>query len=87
MALFRLDITKQNCLLCSYFRRDSEAEADPNEGSCTATAPRARGAVDGTVNGGTQDMVNAHVAFPSLTVCGKYKPWEQAAREILPVLE
>lgn len=83
--VFRLDITKQNCFKCDHFRRDEQP--DPNEGSCTATAPRGRGAVAGGISGNPQSLINCHIFEPEETYCGKFKLWTGPAREILPVIE
>jgi hypothetical protein len=84
--IFRLDITKQNCWKCKYFRRDTES-GTPNEGSCTEESPTGSGGVPGTTAGHTQDEVHAHVAYPELTVCRKFEPFEGAARTQLGQLE
>lgn len=84
-TVFRLDITKQNCFLCDHFRRDESP--DPQQGSCTATAPTGSGAVAGGASGNPQSMVHAHIAGSSETYCGKFKPWFGPAREIIPVIE
>lgn len=77
--IYRIDITKSNCWVCKHFRRDNLSET-PNEGQCTAIAPRSRGAVADTQD---QDDVNAHITYPSITCCGSFEPWEGEAREII----
>lgn len=80
---WRLQIEKQNCWLCKLFRRD-DLGADPNQGSCTAKAPSASGAVS---NANNQDDVHAHIEVPMETVCGSFEPWDGPARQLLPVVE
>lgn len=81
--IFRTDVSVQNCWKCKLFRRDYLGDT-PNEGSCIAIAPKARGAVSDT---GDQEDINAHIAEPSTTYCGSFEPWDGAAREIIPVVE
>jgi hypothetical protein len=81
--IYRVNIDAQNCWKCKYFRRDNLAQ-NPNEGSCIAIAPKARGAVSDTDN---QDDINAHVAAPSATYCGSFEPWDGEPRAIIPVVE
>jgi hypothetical protein len=83
----RIDVTKQNCWLCDHFRRNNGALADPNKGSCTARAPKARSAIPGSTAGTTQNIINATIANPTTTFCGDFKKWFGTARELIPVVE
>lgn len=89
--VFRLDVTKQNCWLCDHFRRNNGSLANPNQGSCTATAPCASGAVasPGTAPPGPteQDLVGAAILNPEETYCGEFKQWTGPARETIIVVE
>lgn len=81
--VYRLDITKQNCWLCDHFRRN-DGTGDPNEGGCTRNAPKGRGAVvsPGAAPGTQQDDISCPIAAPQTTVCGDFKKWFGAAREL-----
>jgi hypothetical protein len=81
--IFRVDINAQNCWKCQHWRRDNLSQT-PNEGTCTADAPRARDAVSDTSD---QDDLRAHIKYPSATYCGSFVPWDGATRELAPVIE
>jgi hypothetical protein len=81
--IYRVNITAQNCFKCKYFRRDNLG-LDPNQGTCIAIAPKARGAVSDT---GNQDDINAHIQYPAATYCGSFEPWDGTARVVIPVVE
>jgi hypothetical protein len=81
--IYRVNIDAQNCWKCKLFRLDNLNET-PNEGTCIAIAPKARGAVSDT---GNQDDINAHIKYPTATYCGSFEPWDGAPRVILPTLE
>jgi hypothetical protein len=83
----RTNIAIQNCWMCDHFRRNNSQGADPNSGSCTFLAPKARSAVTGSTAGTTQDQINAAIANPSSTFCGDFKKWFGDARAIIPVVE
>lgn len=83
----RTDVSKQNCWICDHFRRNNGSTADPNKGSCTARAPKARSAVPGSTAGTTQDVINAKIEEPETTFCGDFKKWFGTAREIIVVVE
>lgn len=91
--IYRLDIAKQNCWICDHFRRNNDSLHDPNKGSCTKLAPKARGAVASPSESTAptvptpQDNVGAAIAEPNTTVCGDFKRWIGAAREIIVVVE
>jgi len=85
--ILRIDVTKQNCWICDHFRRNNGTLADPNTGSCTARAPKARSAVAGSSTGNTQDIINASITYPHTTFCGDFKKWFGTARENIIVVE
>jgi hypothetical protein len=83
----RTDITVQNCWICDHFRRNNGSLANPNQGSCTKRAPKARSAIPGSTAGTTQDIINATIAAPTETFCGDFKKWIGTARETIVVVE
>lgn len=90
-VVYRLDITKQNCWLCKFFRRNNGSLNDPNEGSCIRKAPTQLGGVaqPGTDPPGAteQDTVGAAMTNPEATTCGDFVKWQGTARETIVVLE
>lgn len=89
--LWRLQLSKQNCWICAFFRRNNGSLANPNEGSCTRYAPSASGAVESPgvdPPGATeQDTVGAAITVPEDMVCGDFKPWQGTPRETVVVVE
>jgi hypothetical protein len=83
----RTNISDQNCWICDHFRRNNGQLADPNKGSCTFRAPKARSAVPGSTAGTEQDTINAAIEAPTTTFCGDFKKWFGTAREVIPVVE
>lgn len=77
---YRIDILKENCWLCDHFRRN--VDGDPNNGSCTANAPRGRGAFTGGTSGTSQDESGAQITEPETTWCGQFKQWTGPARVV-----
>jgi len=78
--VYRIDITKQNCWMCDHFRRNDTG--DPNEGSCTANAPRARGGFPGGTSGEPQNNSGAAIAEPLINWCGQFKQWPGTPRVV-----